>query len=132
MEPLAVVAVASTYIRIITELSSLQHDSPGSSTIRNVLAEMEVLNAVMLESIATISELGSTVPKSAEVALWQCQEVGDELNAIVGKISLVKHAASKIKLLKLVMFWELRRGRVEVLLKSFRSSCHLLRQIAAE
>ena len=131
MEPLSVVSLATTYLSVISQLSNLQGRSPSSLTIRNVRAEMDVLNAVMLESIATISELGSMGPKSATLAVQQCQEVGDELNDILGKLGGMK-TASQIRLLKLVMYWELRRERVRVLLKSFRSSCQLLRQIAAE
>ena len=132
MDPLSIVALSSTYVNILKELSALQSGSPHSSSIRRFKAEMEVLNAVMIESVDIIQGLGSLAPKSADVASKECQKIGNELDQVFGKLAGLKGAASKLKILSIIVYWELRHERVRVLLKSFRSSCGLLRQIAAE
>lgn len=131
MEPLSIVSLATTYIRIINNLASINEDS-GSISVQKVLSELRILNAIMLESTSIISELGGTAPESVEVALLECRATGHELRQLVEKVRPERFVGRKKNSLRFALFWELRQSKIKELLESFRTSCHLLRQIAAE
>ncbi len=93
---------------------------------------MKIPNAIMLELTPTISDLGGAAPESADIALQQCQETGLQILALVEELQTMTLSSSVRRVVQWVIFWEVRQARVLTLLNSFRTSCHLLRQILAE
>lgn len=129
VDPFSVVAVAAGAINVMGSVSVLKIKGEVKG-IQRILSETEILSAMSLESASMLNSLASHPPRSAEVALRQCENSIIHLDKIINKRLLLK--PGKIALIIRNINDKIIKSDKEESLDELRVSAGLLRQVAAE
>ena len=134
MDPISVFAVAtgaSDVLKTVRIIRSALHNYRTFEGVQRILSETEILSAMTFESASMLDSLASSPPRSAEVALRQCEDNAMHLKYLIddrlpslegGKNGLSKRNKNDKDI----------KADMEDALDAFRVSAGLLRQVAAE
>lgn len=127
-EALAFASFSASSLGALRTLRSL-NDAPGiHKEIRRIIAEFEILGAIVQESSSTLARLTESPPYSATMAMKQCSDTGTALVSMLDEFN----TSSRLRQALYALEWVERKARIKDLLEAFRVSTSLLREVTAE
>lgn len=127
------VAGAADVLTSAKLFKSLFQDVSEIKGVQRISSETEILHAMTVESASMLDSLASAPPRSAQVALRQCENNAMHLKSlIVRHMDIGPAGSSTLKRMKRAAGTTHAINQIEDALDAFRVSASLLRQIAAE